>query len=84
LELHPRFLVVAGKDKIILELGKNEAPVVVTRRIDQMPDDLLWRPFPGSAGECALCLRNGAQCAAALLDCSLKVSHELTHDYVPA
>ena len=48
----PGFLFVAREDEIVRELGSDETLMVVGRRIDQVPQNLLARPaaFDGRNG----------------------------------
>ena len=49
LQAHPRLLLVAGKLQRLGDLRPDETLVVVGRRIDEVSQDLLARPLPGSA-----------------------------------
>ena len=53
LRFHPPLLCVAGKVQRGLQLSANKALMIVRSGINQVPEDLLSRPFAGRDRDCA-------------------------------
>ena len=50
-----------GELREIAKGNEHEALMIVRRGVDQMTDDLFWRPLAGLARSAALLRRNGEQ-----------------------